>query len=975
MLEKYLSSILVPYLSKFAENFDAKQLNVDLWNGNVVLKDLVLKPSVLEALLQGDSMSDSGGRTPVVSASPTDGGVDVKGASVGAHLPITMQRGICRRINFVVPYTQLRSKPVVMEVGELFISLKGNASNRDVVLSKVAKLDAQAAYKERELEQFEAERRRLKESNNNTSSSGTAADSTNASGATGSQSAGSAAAGKGSASSDGKEGSGYFSRLSEIVINNLVIKVQSVHIRYEDEITKTVMGAILGDVRLFTIDSVTGEAKFVDAADMKRIPKRLEFSGLQFYCDDPALYEHGQQQLFTKITDVSSWLVAMRSRVEAGDLELSTVIGPVSGHVDVNLILKNFVKEMLLEPYMIVRMRLDCFAAKFNRAQYLSFVRAVSLLSNWTGLTECLPPRPKVTVVGNATVWWRYATNAVRAIIGAPRRERLLKRISEVFIVDYHILYRDVVRKVEMSPEKQRAYRFITRFMTVPDMIAGRKYVYAQLANAIQLKRKDNEAKKAEAAVASKSKKKTWFSWSRGTSTTTQPELSEEDLAIIELERAYGIEPSDKVGEDVEASGEENKLPDSYCWLDAQFELPMLSASLGLSKTENVELMLHNVSFLVRKFNAANSLQLRFVTNNLTLSNPVKDDELLSRLPSLVEGLSFRPAEASCSTVNSCTERQSRHGSNAYSEIPLLECSAAFCPFEQPIEDTQLDFMMDIRLLPLRIVADPPTIDSIVRFFQVPKGLNLTAIVCHTKSIAATVGQVASTELRLAMNNTKSYKISLDASAPHIILPKSLRGSVDEPTLAVSLGRAKFDTQPLTETEKRRRIELLHNGDASEDWLYYSSRAIFSQFYVELAPLNSVLDDPGSGFMLVPEVAFSADVLQRIDDDTSASREQLIVRMEVPKLCMACSLSQAHILSSMVERWLLYLGAEEQLCDEDAQPSSSLESTVFNPDNIMSGATTGLRESPRVGPVDRLQLAQLHTRLNILPQVRAVLAG
>ncbi|KAF5223643.1 hypothetical protein ECC02_003375 [Trypanosoma cruzi] len=969
MLEKYLSAILVPYFSKYAENIDSKQLNVDLWSGKASLNDLILRPSILDALLQGESGSDvptSSGVASTPSCSSSSAAVHTTAAStaVSSCLPLTLQRGVCKKVSIVVPFTQLRSKPVVVEVDELFICVCGSTESRDAVLGKAAKLDAQAAHKARELEQFEAERRRMrdvaaaaaaaKEGGTNTAA---ASPSGLAGTRSGHGSGFMADAGDGVAPAPslltplttGRDG--YFSHLGELVVNNIVVKVRSVHVRYEDESTKSVMGVILGGVEFTTIDSITGEATFIDPSGLSRMHKRLEFKGMQFYCDDPLRYEREPGDYFiSKMTDMSEWHTAMRNRVEAGDVEMSTVLGPVKGHVDVNLVFKKFIKNLLHDPYLTARMKLGSVTAKFNRAQYVSLMRTVSLLSNWTGGVELFPRRPTVPILQDPAVWWRYAIRAVKTITGAPRRERLLQRISEVCIVDYHVLYRDVVRKAEMSADKQRAYRFITRFMTVPDMIAGRKYVYTQIANAIQLKRKDNEAKKAEAQSNFAKKNTGWFAWLRRGPKTPQ-DIEEEEAAFEELERSYGINPNDPEGAET-TMVDVSALPKSYCWLDAQFDLPMFSLRLDMGKRETVTLMLHSVRTHLRKFNAANSVQLRFITENLTLSNPVQDNALQERLPSLVEGIPLSSSAASAWKIDPTSRRSSSMSSSLpplspkqQGGVPLLECSAAFNPIdaqkEPQLKNTQLDFALDLRLLPLRIVAEPSIIDHVICFFQFPKGLDLASIVRSTKSLAATVGQAASSELRRAMAHSKSFSISVDAAAPYIIVPKTLRGSVEEPALAVSLGHVQFETEPLTETEKQSRLASTTTlSEMNEDLMYYSSSATFSNFYVEIAPIGLSLERPGKGFMLVPEVAFSAKVLQIIDDSIE-NRERFIVRMEVPSLCMACSVSQAYILSNMVESWLLYLQANDSpYADEQLPPS--LEATLRGGERASQSAVGGL---------------------------------
>ncbi|RNF03403.1 hypothetical protein TraAM80_05766 [Trypanosoma rangeli] len=926
MLEKYLSTILVPYFSRYAENFDAKQLHVDLWAGRASLHDLILRPSLLDALLQGDNGSDVATAATASSSASSSPTSPTSTTAAGGRLPLALQRGVCKKVNIVVPFTQLRSKPVVVEVDELFICVRGDTGSRDALLSKVAKLDAQAAHKARELEQFEAERRRLRDA---AAREGAAAAAPFSGGAgimagsssnhiTGLAAADSGDGGGGQLASLAtptatEEKGGYFSRLGELILNNIVVKVRSVHVRYEDESTRSVMGVVLGGVQLLTVDSTTGEAKFVDPSGLTRTHKRLEFTGMQFYCDDPLRYDLAPRDYFiSNMADLSVWHTAMRGRVEAGDVEMSTVVGPVVGQVDVDLVFKQFIKHHLHDPYVMARLNFESVTAKFNRAQYVSLMRTVSLLSNWTGVVELFPRRPSVPVSRNAAVWWRYAIRAVRAITGAPRRERLLQRISEVCVVDYHVLYRDVVRKAEMSADKQRAYRFITRFMTVPDMIAGRKYVYARIANAIQMKRKDHEAKKLEAQSNFAKQNTGWFAWLRRGPKKLQ-DIEEEELAFEELERSYGIGLNDT--EEAEATAvDASALPKSYCWLDAQFELPRFDLQLGLEKVGSVTLGLRCMRTQLKKFNAANSVQLRFITENLSLSNPAQNTAFLAKLPALVEGVPLSPSPAAPGEEEKAEAEPGLQSSPATYLLkpqgtPLLECSVAFNPVdaqqEEPPKDTHVDFALDLRLLPLRIVADPSIIDNITRFFQFPRGLDLAALLQSTKSLAATVGQTASSELRDAMARSKSFSISVDAAAPYIIVPKTLRGSLEEPALAVSLGHVKFESQPFTEAEKQHRLSTTTLDDANEELMYYSSSATFSDFYVELAPIGRTLEWPGTGFMLVPEVAFTANVLQLIDDATE-SRERFIVRMEVPALCMACSVSQAQVLFSMVESWMLY---------------------------------------------------------------------
>jgi vacuolar protein sorting-associated protein 13A/C len=1070
MLEKYIAALLVPYLSKYIENINEDQLKINIWSGKAALNDLVLRPEALDALLS--SIDDGEGDADAATAGASPVSELAQSKKKKPTLPVRAHRGICKSVSLSIPIKHLRSEPVVMEVGELLLTLKGvsdlgsagsdggavggedgglsSSSSSGLRNVKAERWNAIAEAKAKELHVFEEERKRQR-------------------GQIEQQAAAAAAAAKDTdAAGNQKSGGSFFSRLGELVINNVIVKVQTVHIRYEDVATDTVIGAVLGGVQLLTMNEATGQPMFTDPSGLQKMWKRLVFSDLQVYCDDPSRVRANAplgRSWYSKIDDWQQWYHRMRQRARDGAVALSTILGPVSGGLDAKVVFKMFARELLSTPYADVSLKLQHVMATLTRAQYTTLLQAIMLLTNQAEASELQRMRPRVPVKGHARVWWRYAIRAVRCVLEEPKRVALLARVSAACRLDYQVLYRDVVRQTEMTPEKKKTYRFITRFMTTEDMKAGRRYVYAQIAKEIEMKRKDNEIRKAEemakqhqASVQQQQQrqgreekahgqsKRGWFSWLVGSSDAASPnnsiansatakEIEEDEQFFKTVEQEYGISTTDAEAYQSTAAAfkpeAESGLPPSYCWLRATFELPFMSYCIDTEQGDFVTLKIFHLRGGVTSFNKPGSLLFYFRTQNITLANPAASFSSPSPsaaklmigggssasppsqgcgvlVPYLIEGVQVHrraskssptgervtihsltavdcgkhiPSAAEAPTIHdvidvaggrsespsppppvpssrpqaSATAKGSSGSSSSASgeddklssselltaadyATPLFSITGFLNPVEQPLADTTVDVAVKVQLLPLRIVADPTTIEHLIRFFTPPVGLDVSSFAESTKHVASAVGSAASQELRVAMAKAKGLYITVDASAPVLILPKSLNAGAQETALSVSLGRVRFHARPLSEAEKQRRLTAaatvtdkpplptptkpsLSDGEscvtpttaatAQESLFYYPHKASFSKFYLELTTVEKAMRRPQRGFLLIPEVSIAADVLQRIDD-RNTSREALVLRLKVPSLRVACSLHQVYLITSLAEAWTAHMLSNKQ---------------------------------------------------------------
>ncbi|KAG8530898.1 uncharacterized protein KY384_004255 [Bacidia gigantensis] len=87
MLEGLVANLLNRFLGMYVKNFDAKQLNVGIWNGDLKLRNLELRREALDQL----------------------------------HFPVNVVEGHLGQLTMSIPWTNLRGKPVRVNIEDVFL--------------------------------------------------------------------------------------------------------------------------------------------------------------------------------------------------------------------------------------------------------------------------------------------------------------------------------------------------------------------------------------------------------------------------------------------------------------------------------------------------------------------------------------------------------------------------------------------------------------------------------------------------------------------------------------------------------------------------------------------------------------------------------------------------------------------------------------------------------------------------------------
>ncbi len=138
MLEGLVATLLNRFLGMYVKNFDAKQLNVGIWSGDVKLRNLELRREALDQL----------------------------------HLPVNVVEGHLGQLTLSIPWSNLRGQPVRVNIEDVFLlaapkedaGYDAEEEERRIQAVKIEKLESAELLKERNTEGMSQEEQQKNQS-------------------------------------------------------------------------------------------------------------------------------------------------------------------------------------------------------------------------------------------------------------------------------------------------------------------------------------------------------------------------------------------------------------------------------------------------------------------------------------------------------------------------------------------------------------------------------------------------------------------------------------------------------------------------------------------------------------------------------------------------------------------------------------------------------------------------------------------
>ncbi|EDW71988.1 uncharacterized protein Dwil_GK10679 [Drosophila willistoni] len=338
VFEALVVDILNKVLGDYIENLDRNQLKIGIWGGDVVLQNLRIRDNALDDL----------------------------------DLPVQLVYGYLGKLVLKIPWKNLYSQPVIVDIDSLYVLVSPN-NNVRYNAEKEAKYALEA--KKVALDALEAERKKELDKDKP------------------------------------KADPGFTEKLTAQIVNNLQVKISNVHLRYEDTSTTGSpfsFGISLHELELYTTDN--NWEKCYMAQQTSQVFKIANLSCLSAYMNVNARLYSGQEK-----EQLAETFQAHIANKEFKPASYSYVLGPICCNAKLKL---NMNPEFDDPPFEIPKIDLTLEMETLNVGlTSTQFHNIAKLGDSMNRMQLGLPYRKyrphNLPYKGNAKTWWKFAINSV----------------------------------------------------------------------------------------------------------------------------------------------------------------------------------------------------------------------------------------------------------------------------------------------------------------------------------------------------------------------------------------------------------------------------------------------------------------------------------------------------------------------------------------------------------------------------------
>lgn len=340
MLESLVANILNRTLGAYVENFDPNQLNIGIWSGDVTLSNLKLKPESLDKL----------------------------------DLPINLKCGHLANLTMQIPWSNLKSKPVKIQIEDCYILA-------------TAKLQNSKAYEDEDDRLQRIKRQKLDNLELLSSQSNDSLD-----------------------ESDQLKNQSFTESLIAKVIDNLQVTIKNIHIRYEDFdcYTKTpyAFGITLDELSASSTDENWIPNFIQQISTLSR--KLLLLKSLTIYMDtsltkNTSICSDDQSQMLQNLKDY----IRVAS---SDDSQMEYLLQPISGEGHLTLNKLGSTQEI---PHYQLDLFFDQFRINLNRSQYFNLLDTITEMNYYMKTLKFKKNAPTCTIDEDPYKWLKYSFQTV----------------------------------------------------------------------------------------------------------------------------------------------------------------------------------------------------------------------------------------------------------------------------------------------------------------------------------------------------------------------------------------------------------------------------------------------------------------------------------------------------------------------------------------------------------------------------------
>ncbi|XP_008831572.1 vacuolar protein sorting-associated protein 13A isoform X2 [Nannospalax galili] len=623
----------------------------------------------------------------------------------------------------------------------------------------------------------------------------------------------------------------FAEKLITQIIKNLQVKISSIHIRYEDDITNRDKPLSFG-ISLQNLSMETTDQYWIPCLhdETEKLVRKL------IRLDNLFAYWNVKSQMYY-LNDYDESLDNLKSGIVCGNIVpegYDFVFRPISANAKLQMNRRSDLD--FSHPKINLDVELHNIAIEFNKPQYFSLME---LLESVDMMTQNLPYRkfkPDVPLHHHAKEWWAYAIQGVLEVNVCPSlRMWSWKHIRHhrQNMKQYRELYKKKLTNKKPPAEVLMSLEELEKILDVFNITIARQQA-------------EVEAKKAgyriyKEGIKDPEDNSGWFSWLWNWSESNakqqldvKPGLLEEMLTPEEKVLLY-----EAIG--YSETAVDPTLPKTFEAMKFFVHLKSMSIILreNCQKPELIDIVVEGFSTLIVQRPGAQAVKFETKIDSFHITG-VSDDSTKPHLLSSLDDMSLFQI--------------------IFEINPLDETVAQRCIIEAE---------------PLEIIYDARTVNSIVEFFRPPKDVHLTQLTSATLTKLEEFRDKTATGLLYIIETQKVLDLRINVKASYVIVPQDGIFSPTSNLLLLDLGHLKVTS--------KSRLELpdVKQGGANLEEIKHRA---YDSFDIQLTSIQLLYSRVGDNWKEARKLNVSAQhILVPMHVNVELSKAIVFMDIKMPK--------------------------------------------------------------------------------------------
>ncbi|XP_034164537.1 intermembrane lipid transfer protein VPS13C isoform X6 [Pangasianodon hypophthalmus] len=525
----------------------------------------------------------------------------------------------------------------------------------------------------------------------------------------------------------------FAEKLFTQIIKNLQVKISSIHIRYEDDVSDPQkplsVGVTLSELSLQTADENWRPCILNEAVKIIYKLGSLECLCAYWNINSPIFYRDPWEEIVDKL----------KAGISSKDEELKGyeyIFKPIFASAKICINPNADVE--LKSPKAKLHLEVQNIAIEFNKPQYLSVVELLESIDCMVKNGPYRKFRPDVPVNKHARQWWMYGINSVLEVH--------IRRFNQMWswthirghrqrLKAYKMAYKAKLTHSKLREDTEKQILELEKVLDVFNITLARQQAQMEVVRSGQ----KLTAKKAKQNHGGGG----LFSGFFGKKERKKKDQEEED-----------------------------KQPESIDAVMTTEEKTKLYTAIGYSENSpNLALPKNYIAVIVN---------FKLLQTSVTVREEASIPEILKvQMIGLSTTISQRPG-AQAIKVEASLEHWYVTGLQQQGITPSLIASVGNSNssllsvlFELNPEDTAVDQLLHVHSQPVEIIYDALTINSLVEFFKTAKGVDLEVITSATLSKLEEIKEKTASGLSHIIETRKVLELKIDLKPSYLLLPKS----------------------------------------------------------------------------------------------------------------------------------------------------------------------------------------------------------